>query len=65
MKHIERLDRIVAGDAETHPYRLTVIAAPTIIVERLDYAYPPYTKRPPETVEQQGDIKALEGTLCG
>jgi hypothetical protein len=32
--------RIVAGDAETPEYTLAVVAAPTIIVERLQYQYP-------------------------
>ena len=54
--------RIVAGDAETPNYRLSVVAALTIIVERLEYQYLPYTKKPPETVPQAGDIKGLEGT---
>jgi hypothetical protein len=54
--------QIFAGDAESLRYRLTVVAAPTIIVERLEYVFPTYTKRSPETIAQQGDIKALEGT---
>lgn len=54
--------RIVAGDAETSAYRLTVVEAPTIIVDRLDYQFPAYTKKSPETVTQQGDIRCLEGT---
>jgi hypothetical protein len=54
--------RIVAGDAETPEYRLSVVAAPTIIVERLEYQFPPYTKKALEIVPQAGDIKALEGT---
>src|SRR5262245_36428605 len=54
--------QIVAGDAETFPYRLTVITAPTIIVDRLEYQYPAYAGKAAESVTQQGDIKALEGT---
>ena len=54
--------RIVAGDAETATYELTVVAAPTIVVERLEYQYPAYTKKSPLTVEQQGDVQGLEGT---
>jgi hypothetical protein len=54
--------RIAAGDAESISYRLTVVSAPTIIVERLEYQYPAYTKKAAESVAQQGDIKALEGT---
>lgn len=54
--------RVLAGDAESQPYRLTVLSSPTIIVDRLELAFPAYTKRPPETIRQQGDIRALEGT---
>ncbi|HEY2412529.1 MAG TPA: hypothetical protein VGI40_09820 [Pirellulaceae bacterium] len=54
--------RVVAGDAETFPYRLTVVAAPTIIVDRLEYQYPSYTRKAADSLRQQGDIKALEGT---
>lgn len=54
--------RVLAGDAETFPYRLNVVAAPTIIVDRLEYQYPSYTRKVAESVRQQGDIKALEGT---
>ncbi len=54
--------RIVAGDAETFPYRLNVVAAPTIIVDRLEYQFPAYTRKAAESVRQQGDIKAIEGT---
>lgn len=54
--------RVVAGDAETFPYRLSVVAAPTIIVDRLDYQFPAYTRKVAESIRQQGDIKALEGT---
>ena len=54
--------RIVAGDAETFPFRLSVVAAPTIIVDRLDYQYAAYTRKAADSLRQQGDIKALEGT---
>jgi hypothetical protein len=54
--------RIVAGDAETSAYKLSVVTAPTIVVERLEYQYPAYTKKEPLTVSGQGDIQALEGT---
>jgi hypothetical protein len=53
--------RIVAGDASPE-FRLTVVSAPTIIVDRLHYQFPPYTKRAAETAVQHGDIRALEGT---
>lgn len=54
--------RIVAGDAESRRYRLTVLAAPRIAVRRLEYAFPAYTRKPPQVVTETGDIRALEGT---
>ena len=53
---------IEAGDAVSREYRLEVIPAPTIIVQRVDYAFPRYTRRAPQSVADQGDIRALEGT---
>jgi len=54
--------RVEAGDAATEDYRLTVVAAPTIVVQQLQYQFPPYTKKPPLTLDKQGDIQAIEGT---
>lgn len=54
--------RIVAGDAESSSYRLTVVAAPRIIVRRLEYTFPAYTRKPPQVVTESGDIRAMEGT---
>jgi hypothetical protein len=51
-----------AGDARTPAYRVRVIPAPVILVESIEYEYPPYTKLPKRVVERQGDIKAVEGT---
>ena len=54
--------RITAGDATTPQYKLEVQIAPTIIVDRIDYHFPPYTEKHDRTIKNQGDIKALEGT---
>ncbi len=54
--------RIVAGDAISHTYRLSVVQAPNIMVEKVVYAYPKYTGRAPETIERTGDLRGLEGT---
>ncbi len=54
--------RITAGDATTQQYKLEVQIAPTIIVDRIDYHFPPYTGQADRTIKNQGDIKALEGT---
>ncbi len=55
--------RIEAGDAKTRPFRLEVVAAPTIVVSEIRYKYPPYTGLVDHRVERQGDIKAIEGTM--
>ena len=54
--------RVVAGDATSNEFRLTVQAAPTIVIESVDYAYPSYTGMVSQTVDHQGDLKAIEGT---
>ncbi|MGO9111878.1 MAG: hypothetical protein ACLP9L_21845 [Thermoguttaceae bacterium] len=54
--------RITAGDATTPQYKLEVQIAPTIIIDRIDYHFPPYTGQDDRTIRNQGDIKALEGT---
>ncbi len=54
--------RIEAGDAVTRQYALDVVAAPTIAVQSVEYKYPAYTGLLAQRVEQQGDVKAIEGT---
>ena len=54
--------RITAGDAATPQYKLEVHTAPTIMIDRIDYHFPPYTEQTDRTIKNQGDIKALEGT---
>ncbi|MEX2026181.1 MAG: hypothetical protein WEH44_02755, partial [Pirellulaceae bacterium] len=54
--------RVEAGDAISADYRLTVVAAPTIVVQQLQYEFPPYTGKPRQTLDKQGDIQAIEGT---
>ena len=58
----DTLYRITAGDATTPRFKLEVQIAPTILVDQVDYDYPPYTELPHRTIKGQGDIKALEGT---
>jgi hypothetical protein len=53
---------ISAGDATTASYRVQVAPAPSILVERIEYAFPPYTRLPDRVVEDRGDIQAVEGT---
>jgi hypothetical protein len=54
--------RIEAGDAVSRTHRLSVIQAPNIVVEKLNYEYPEYTRLDRQTVEKTGDIRAVEGT---
>jgi hypothetical protein len=53
---------LVAGDAKSRVYTLSVVAAPTIVVERVEYHFPSYTGLASQVVQHQGDIKGLEGT---
>ncbi|HEY4759516.1 MAG TPA: DUF4175 family protein, partial [Thermoguttaceae bacterium] len=53
---------ITAGDFKTDQYKIDVQIAPVIVVEKVDYHYPPYTGIPRVSVERQGDIRAIEGT---
>jgi hypothetical protein len=53
---------IAAGDAVTHTFSLVVQAAPTIVVESIDYRYPDYTGIGTRTVDHEPDIKGIEGT---
>jgi hypothetical protein len=53
--------RVVAGDATSESYELRVRPVPTIMVERVDYVFPTYMKRPPQTQERSGDVQAVEG----
>ena len=54
--------RIEAGDARTRDYDVKVVAAPSILVDRVEYDYPEYTGYIDRTVEELGDIRAIEGT---
>ena len=54
--------RLEAGDARSLDYAITVVAAPSILVEQVDYHYPAYTGFVDRTVNGLGDIRAIEGT---
>ena len=54
--------RLEAGDARSLDYAVTVVSAPSILVERVDYHYPPYTGFVDRSVDSLGDIRAIEGT---
>jgi hypothetical protein len=54
--------RLRAGDAITEEFQVRVSPAPSVIVRSVHYEYPAYTRRAAETVEDRGDLSALEGT---
>lgn len=54
--------RIEAGDAISPEHRLDVTDAPTILVRSVEYKYPAYTGLRSQRVENQGDLKAIEGS---
>ncbi len=54
--------RIEAGDCISQAFKIHVIVSPSIVPRSVRYVYPRYTGRDPETVEDLGDIRALEGT---
>ncbi len=53
---------VSAGDFRTETYRIEVQIPPAIVVDRLEYRYPPYTGLPDRVAVRQGDIRAIEGT---
>lgn len=54
--------RIEAGDGRSPEYAVTVVAAPTITILRIDYDYQPYTGFMDRSIDALGDIRAIEGT---
>lgn len=54
---------IEAGDARSSRYKVTVFSQPTLVVEKIRYEYPTYTRYIPREVENTGDIAAVEGTI--
>lgn len=53
---------IEAGDARSRKFELTVFTRPTLIVQKIHYAYPPYTGLPTKETSHVGDIRGVEGT---
>jgi collagen type III alpha len=53
---------LVAGDCVTFDYKLEMEVPPTIVVDSVHYAYPPYTGLGERTVTDAADIRAIEGT---
>ena len=53
---------LTAGDYRTPGYRVDVQIAPAIVVDTVSYRYPAYTGIADQTVERQGDLRAIEGT---
>ena len=53
---------ISAGEARSPRIRVVVVDAPALLVREVRYDYPEYTGQADETVEWQGDLRAVEGT---
>jgi len=58
----DHLYRIAAGDRTTPAFHASVEIPPTLLVESLRLDYPDYTGLPNRVLENQGDVRALEGT---
>ena len=54
--------RLIAGDAVTPWFKIDVQVAPAILVDQIDYQFPSYTGIARQSVQGQGDVRALEGT---
>lgn len=54
--------RIVAGDAISRPFSITVVQAPQLAVSRIALDFPAYTGLEDRAFNDQGDIKVVEGT---
>ena len=54
--------RVVAGDAQSDSFRISVIEPPSVQRLRLQYHYPAYSGLPVRIEEESGDISALVGT---
>ena len=54
--------RIEAGDCVSRTYQLDLITAPSLQVQKIEYHYPSYTGMESRSVEDVGDIKAIEGS---
>ncbi len=52
-----------AGDARSPDFHVSVFSQPTLVVERIRYEYPLYTRYPPREEAFTGDISGLEGTI--
>ncbi len=54
---------IVAGDATAGPYRVDVEVVPLVAVEKIELAFPKYTKLPPQVIDEPSGFEALEGAF--
>ena len=50
-----------AGDAKSRLYHVKTNAAPSMVVDRVVYQFPPYANLPDRVEERQGDIRGLDG----
>ena len=55
--------RVEAGDAATRDFEVTTLEAPSIDVTSLRYEFPAYTGESPWQQDDDGHIRALEGSM--
>jgi hypothetical protein len=53
---------LAAGDGRTRTFHIQAQVNPVIVVDRVDYHYPPYTGIADESIEREGNLRAVEGT---
>jgi hypothetical protein len=55
--------RIEAGDAVSREFRIKVVPTPAIFVRKIEFDYPEYTGYVDRVVEDEGNLRAIEGTV--
>jgi hypothetical protein len=65
LRGVDRPLRVVplAGDARGEPLLVEPADAPQMLVREMRLVFPDYTRRATETLEWQGDIRGVEGTV--
>ena len=53
---------LAVGDCRSERFSVTVQIAPSILVDAVEYDYPDYTGIPDRIAQNQGDLRAIEGT---
>ncbi|MFN9917156.1 MAG: hypothetical protein ACK53L_31495, partial [Pirellulaceae bacterium] len=48
---------IQAGDARAGPFAVKVQAVPLVVIEKVEYRYPPYTRLATKVLEDEGRVE--------